>query len=284
MAVGTVNLYNKFAEWCVLSCLIHKSSDSAIFFLGIYMLVAQLFSSLCKPMDCSRPGSSLQGILQARILEWVALLGLSPMEICPCVHQRHVHVHHCGWKTATMPINGHWMMKIWNSHTWDECSEWPTTIPIIWMEFTNLILSKERQQRDRMYDYIYRKSKNRQNEPMLSETSKVLSWGTVQWCSKRVWGGPSNWWSCSASWSECYMDASRLWKLIDSHTYDLQTFPSVCYTLITFLKFDIKHCQRNVIWCDKNLLVLQIATLYGFDERESVSCSVLSDSLWHHGL
>ena len=28
---------------------------------------------LCKPMDCSLPGSSVCGILQARILEWVAI-------------------------------------------------------------------------------------------------------------------------------------------------------------------------------------------------------------------
>ena len=28
--------------------------------------------TLCNPMDCSPPGSSVQGILQARILEWVA--------------------------------------------------------------------------------------------------------------------------------------------------------------------------------------------------------------------
>ena len=28
--------------------------------------------TLCDPMDCSPPGSSVQGILQARILEWVA--------------------------------------------------------------------------------------------------------------------------------------------------------------------------------------------------------------------
>ena len=27
---------------------------------------------LCDPMDCSLPGSSVHGILQARILEWVA--------------------------------------------------------------------------------------------------------------------------------------------------------------------------------------------------------------------
>ena len=30
-------------------------------------------SSLCSPMDCSPPGSSVHGILQARILEWVAM-------------------------------------------------------------------------------------------------------------------------------------------------------------------------------------------------------------------
>ena len=27
----------------------------------------------CDPMDCSLPGSSVHGILQARILEWVAI-------------------------------------------------------------------------------------------------------------------------------------------------------------------------------------------------------------------
>ena len=29
--------------------------------------------TLCEPMDCSPPGSSVRGILQARILEWVAI-------------------------------------------------------------------------------------------------------------------------------------------------------------------------------------------------------------------
>ena len=29
--------------------------------------------TLCDPMDCGQPGSSVQGILQARILEWVAI-------------------------------------------------------------------------------------------------------------------------------------------------------------------------------------------------------------------
>ena len=29
--------------------------------------------TLCNPMDCSLPGSSVRGILQARTLEWVAV-------------------------------------------------------------------------------------------------------------------------------------------------------------------------------------------------------------------
>ena len=35
--------------------------------------VAQLCLTLCDPMDCSLPGSSVHGIFQARILEWVAI-------------------------------------------------------------------------------------------------------------------------------------------------------------------------------------------------------------------
>ena len=35
--------------------------------------VTQLCLTLCDPMDCSPQGSSVHGILQARILEWVAM-------------------------------------------------------------------------------------------------------------------------------------------------------------------------------------------------------------------
>ena len=37
------------------------------------MLSLQLCLTLCDPMDCSWPGSSVHGISQARILEWVAI-------------------------------------------------------------------------------------------------------------------------------------------------------------------------------------------------------------------
>ena len=35
--------------------------------------VAQLCLTLCDPVDCSLPGSSIHGIFQARVLEWVAI-------------------------------------------------------------------------------------------------------------------------------------------------------------------------------------------------------------------
>ena len=37
------------------------------------VLVAQLCLTLCDPTDYSPPGSSVHGILQARILQWVAV-------------------------------------------------------------------------------------------------------------------------------------------------------------------------------------------------------------------
>ena len=38
--------------------------------------VAQSCPTLCDPMDCSLPGSSIHGICQARVLEWDALAKL----------------------------------------------------------------------------------------------------------------------------------------------------------------------------------------------------------------
>ena len=41
--------------------------------LKCYVLVAQSCVALYDPMDCSLPGSSVHGIFQARIMEWVAI-------------------------------------------------------------------------------------------------------------------------------------------------------------------------------------------------------------------
>ena len=41
--------------------------------MKVEVLAAQSCLTLCDPMDCSPPGCSVHGILQARILEWVAI-------------------------------------------------------------------------------------------------------------------------------------------------------------------------------------------------------------------
>ena len=45
---------------------------STILLFHKYVLAPQLCPTLCDPVDCSPPGSSVHGILQARILEWAA--------------------------------------------------------------------------------------------------------------------------------------------------------------------------------------------------------------------
>ena len=48
-----------------LNCIIQLFSYSSV-------KVAQSCATLCDSMDCSLPGSSVNGILQARTLEWVS--------------------------------------------------------------------------------------------------------------------------------------------------------------------------------------------------------------------
>ena len=43
------------------------------FICAVLYLVTPSCPTLCSPMDCSPPGSSVSGILQARILKWVAI-------------------------------------------------------------------------------------------------------------------------------------------------------------------------------------------------------------------
>ena len=50
----------------ILYHLSHRESESE-------SEVAQSCPALCNPVDCSPPGSSIHGIFQARVLEWVAI-------------------------------------------------------------------------------------------------------------------------------------------------------------------------------------------------------------------
>ena len=54
----------------------------------IYIFAKSLQSclTLCDPIDSSPPGSTFPGILQARILEWVATSFSKYMCVCVCVY------------------------------------------------------------------------------------------------------------------------------------------------------------------------------------------------------
>ena len=41
--------------------------------MKVKVLVDQSCLTLCSPVDCSPPGSSVHGILQTKILEWVTM-------------------------------------------------------------------------------------------------------------------------------------------------------------------------------------------------------------------
>ena len=61
-------------RWGVCLLGYHKNGQLrvALTYINIAVLVTQSCPTLRDPMDCSLSGSSVRGILQARILEWVA--------------------------------------------------------------------------------------------------------------------------------------------------------------------------------------------------------------------
>ena len=57
----------------LLSCMFKICMLYCILYLHFWREVAQPCPLFCDPMDCSLPGSSIHGILQARIVEWAAI-------------------------------------------------------------------------------------------------------------------------------------------------------------------------------------------------------------------
>ena len=86
----------------------------------------QLCQTLCDPMDCSPPSSSVHGILQARILEWVVISffrGSSwPRDRAPCpLHLLHWQVNSLPLVPPGKPIIGiqHFLKNKWGL-PWDD--------------------------------------------------------------------------------------------------------------------------------------------------------------------
>ena len=77
LLVGSDGIYNTRSQVTTpLPCSIHD-------ILCLQCLVTQSHPNLCDSMDYSLPGSSVHGILQARILEWVAIFllqGILPIQ------------------------------------------------------------------------------------------------------------------------------------------------------------------------------------------------------------
>ena len=65
------HLFKNFPQFVVIHTV--KGFDVVNKAEGEVGEVAQSCPTLCDSVDCSLPGSSIQGILQARILEWVAI-------------------------------------------------------------------------------------------------------------------------------------------------------------------------------------------------------------------
>ena len=66
----------RFFVYCYKLDVIHRKPKldfQQVLKLLFTCLVVQSCLTLCDPMDCSSPGSFVHGILQARILEWVAM-------------------------------------------------------------------------------------------------------------------------------------------------------------------------------------------------------------------
>ena len=72
-----------FSCWDFSPCSLHYLLIYSVNFQGISLLSSsaaaaaakslQSYPTLCDPMDCSLPGFSVHGILQAKTLEWVAI-------------------------------------------------------------------------------------------------------------------------------------------------------------------------------------------------------------------
>ena len=61
-----------------MNCLLHSYTDYLCVCVCVCVRSLESCPTLCDRMDSSPPGSSVHGILQARILEWVAMPTLNP--------------------------------------------------------------------------------------------------------------------------------------------------------------------------------------------------------------
>ena len=113
---------------CIISMTL-KEKDG----VKVKVLVIQLCSTVCNPKDCRLPGSTVHGILQARILEWVTVpfsRGSSwPMNQTWVPHIASGDVLLASftiWATREIPIgrNGHSLKEIISEQVQQKLPNW----------------------------------------------------------------------------------------------------------------------------------------------------------------
>ena len=89
------------------------------------MLVTWLCLTLCDPVDCSPPGSSICGIFQARTVEWLAIsYSFWPRNwtciSCVCCKDRQILYHCTSWETRKPPVRSQnsWSVCCWGGGVW----------------------------------------------------------------------------------------------------------------------------------------------------------------------
>ena len=87
--------------------------------LFVHAKLLQLCLTLCDPMDCNPPGSSVHGILQARTLEWVAIPppgdlpdpGIEPTSLTSPALAGRFFTTNATWEALDSDYSGFWLMK-----------------------------------------------------------------------------------------------------------------------------------------------------------------------------
>ena len=79
--------------------------------------VSQSCLTLCDPMDCSPPGSSIHGIFQARVLEWGAIAFSALYIYLPLIEQSSLwceQIRFCCWILLYLSLRFLFLKNEWN--------------------------------------------------------------------------------------------------------------------------------------------------------------------------
>ena len=108
-------------HWWTVETIYALIKDYPISTYREYSEVAQSCPTLCDPVDCSLPGSSVPGIFQATVLEWIAI-SFSRVSSQPKDRTRVSRIvdrRFTVWATREVQMSD-WMYANWNQDCWEK--------------------------------------------------------------------------------------------------------------------------------------------------------------------